>query len=109
MRPTAIRLVWALLWVAAGLTVFYMFRQVYMTFFGEFRRTHEQEHHLHESPPSMSYVLVLLGVLSLVGGFVHAAGIHRAVPARSSNFSVRSLFCRRLCAYPRVKCHGHVD
>ena len=54
---------------AAGLTVFYMFRQVYMTFFGEFRGTHEQEHHLHESPPSMSLVLVVLGVLSVVGGF----------------------------------------
>jgi NADH-quinone oxidoreductase subunit L len=41
-----------------------------MTFFGEFRGTHEQEHHLHESPPSMSLVLVVLGVLSMIGGFV---------------------------------------
>jgi NADH-quinone oxidoreductase subunit L len=61
-------LLWAILWIAAGLTVFYMFRQVYMTFFGEFRGTHEQEHHLHESPPSMAYVLVVLGVLSVFGG-----------------------------------------
>jgi NADH-quinone oxidoreductase subunit L len=59
---------WAMLWIAAGLTVFYMFRQVYMTFFGEFRGTHEQEHHLHESPPSMAYVLVVLGALSVFGG-----------------------------------------
>jgi NADH-quinone oxidoreductase subunit L len=62
-------IIWAMLWIGAGLTVFYMFRQVYMTFFGEFRGTHEQEHHLHESPPSMSMVLVVLGVLSVVGGF----------------------------------------
>ncbi|MDO8433610.1 MAG: NADH-quinone oxidoreductase subunit L [Candidatus Binatus sp.] len=62
--------VWAMLLMGAGLTVFYMFRQVYMTFFGEFRGTHEQEHHLHESPPSMAYVLVVLGVLSVVGGIV---------------------------------------
>src|SRR5207249_584999 len=41
-----------------------------MTFFGEFRGTHEQEHHLHESPPSMAYVLVVLGVLSVIGGVV---------------------------------------
>jgi NADH-quinone oxidoreductase subunit L len=47
-----------------------MFRQVYMTFFGQFRGTHEQEHHLHESPPSMSSVLTVLGVLSLAGGAV---------------------------------------
>ena len=62
--------VWAFLLLGAALTVFYMFRQVYMTFFGEFRGTHEQEHHLHESPPSMSYVLIVLGVLSVVGGLV---------------------------------------
>jgi NADH-quinone oxidoreductase subunit L len=62
--------VWAMLLIGAGITVFYMSRQVYMTFFGEFRGTHEQEHHLHESPPSMAYVLVVLGVLSVVGGVV---------------------------------------
>jgi NADH-quinone oxidoreductase subunit L len=61
---------WALLWLSAGITTFYMFRQVYMTFFGEFRGTHEQEHHLHESPLSMVTVLVVLGFLSVVGGFV---------------------------------------
>src|SRR5271170_3849590 len=60
--------IWALLWVAAGMTVFYMFRQVYMTFFGDFRGTHEQAHHLHESPPSMTVVLLILGFLSMVGG-----------------------------------------
>ncbi len=32
-----------------------------MTFFGEFRGTHEQAHHLHESPPSMASVLIVLG------------------------------------------------
>ncbi|HKF28254.1 MAG TPA: NADH-quinone oxidoreductase subunit L [Candidatus Binataceae bacterium] len=62
--------VWGLLLLGAALTVFYMFRQVYMTFFGEFHGTHEQEHHLHESPPSMALVLIVLGVLSVVGGLV---------------------------------------
>jgi NADH-quinone oxidoreductase subunit L len=62
--------VWAFLLLGAALTVFYMFRQVYMTFFGEFHGTHEQEHHLHESPPSMAYVLIVLGILSVVGGVV---------------------------------------
>jgi NADH-quinone oxidoreductase subunit L len=62
--------VWLLLLIGAGITVFYMFRQVYMTFFGDFRGTHEQEHHLHESPPSMAYVLVVLGLLSVFGGIV---------------------------------------
>jgi NADH-quinone oxidoreductase subunit L len=62
--------IWAMLWVSAGLTAFYMFRQIYMTFFGEFRGTHDQAHHLHESPWSMAGVLVVLGGLSALGGFV---------------------------------------
>jgi NADH-quinone oxidoreductase subunit L len=61
---------WVLLWLGAGVTVFYMFRQVYMTFFGEFRSSHEQDHHVHEAPLSMGLALVVLGVLSAIGGFV---------------------------------------
>lgn len=62
--------IWALLLASAGITAFYMFRQVYLTFFGEFRGTQEQAHHLHESPWSMAGVLVMLGALSVLGGFV---------------------------------------
>jgi NADH-quinone oxidoreductase subunit L len=54
----------------AGLTAFYMFRLVSMTFLGEFRGTPGQEHHLHEAPRSMTAPLVVLAVLSAVGGFV---------------------------------------
>ncbi len=54
--------------VASMLTAFYMFRLFFLTFFGKFRGTHEQEHHLHESPGSMTIPLIVLGVLSLVGG-----------------------------------------
>ncbi len=62
--------IWFLLWAGAGVTAFYMFRQVYMTFFGKFRGTHEREHHVHEAPPSMAAVLAALGALSAAGGFV---------------------------------------
>src|SRR5262249_10663659 len=54
----------------AGLTAFYMFRLVSLTFYGEFRGTAEQEHHLHESPGTMTGPLVVLAALSIVGGFV---------------------------------------
>src|SRR5258708_18899038 len=47
-----------------------MFRLVYLTFFGEFRGTHEQEHHLHESPASMTIPLIVLAALSAVGGAI---------------------------------------
>jgi NADH-quinone oxidoreductase subunit L len=54
----------------ALLTAFYMFRLLFITFTGKFRGTHEQEHHLHESPPTMTIPLVILAILSIVGGFV---------------------------------------
>jgi NADH-quinone oxidoreductase subunit L len=56
--------------VTAGLTAFYMLRLVSLTFFGSFRGSSEQEHHLHESPPSMTVPLVVLAALSVVGGWV---------------------------------------
>ncbi len=54
--------------LASILTALYMFRLLYLTFFGKFRGTHEQEHHLHESPSSMTVPLMVLAVLSVVGG-----------------------------------------
>jgi len=56
--------------VTAMFTSFYMFRMLYLTFYGNFRGTAEQEHHLHESPPTMTIPLIVLGVLSVVGGFI---------------------------------------
>jgi NADH-quinone oxidoreductase subunit L len=63
--------------VVSACTAFYMFRLYFLTFHGKFRGTHEQEHHLHESPKSMTIPLVVLAILSIVGGFIglpHAIG-----------------------------------
>lgn len=54
--------------VASMLTAFYMFRLLYLTFYRKFRGTHEQEHHLHESPKSMTIPLIVLAILAVVGG-----------------------------------------
>ena len=54
----------------ALLTAFYMFRLLAMTFKGKFRGTEEQEHHLHESPGTMTVPLIILAILSAVGGFL---------------------------------------
>jgi len=59
---------WAMALAGAGLTSFYMFRLVYMTFYGEFRGGEEAEHHLHESPWTMTLPLQVLAVLSAIGG-----------------------------------------
>jgi len=69
--PGAGKFVWLLGTLAAFLTAFYMYRLYYLTFYGTFRGTHEQEHHLHESPPSMTIPLWILGILSLVGGLLN--------------------------------------
>jgi len=52
------------------LTSFYMFRLLWLTFFGASRMTPETEHHVHESPLSMTGILVVLAVLSAIGGFL---------------------------------------
>jgi NADH-quinone oxidoreductase subunit L len=54
----------------AVLTAYYMFRLFFLTFTGKFRGTEEQQHHLHESPWLMTIVLIILAVLSIVGGFI---------------------------------------
>jgi NADH-quinone oxidoreductase subunit L len=56
--------------ITAMLTSFYMFRMMYLTFWGKFRGTHDQEHHLHESPPSMTIPLIVLAILSAIGGMI---------------------------------------
>ncbi|MDB5115424.1 MAG: NADH-quinone oxidoreductase subunit 12 [Mucilaginibacter sp.] len=56
--------------ITAMFTSFYMFRMLYLTFYGKFRGTHEQEHHLHESPPSMTIPLIILAILSVIGGLI---------------------------------------
>jgi NADH-quinone oxidoreductase subunit L len=64
------KILWMLGMFASMLTAFYMFRLIFLTFFGKFRGTHEQEHHLHESPPSMTVPLMVLAGLSIVGGLL---------------------------------------
>ena len=63
--------IWGLTLFSAALTGIYMFRLLFLTFFGNFRGTEEQKHHLHESPISMTLPLVVLAILSVVGGFIN--------------------------------------
>lgn len=64
------RLLWGVGILGSAMTSFYMFRLLFLTFFGSFRGTQEQAHHLHESPASMTIPLVILAILSAVGGFI---------------------------------------
>ena len=53
----------------ALMTAFYMFRLLWLTFFGTPRMDEKTAHHIHESPWSMTGVLIVLALLSTVGGF----------------------------------------
>lgn len=64
------KLMWALALLGSFMTAFYMFRLFFLTFTGKFRGTHHQEEHMHESPVSMTMPLVVLAVLSIIGGFI---------------------------------------
>jgi NADH-quinone oxidoreductase subunit L len=62
---------WGLGGLSAMITAIYMCRLLYVTFFGEFRGTDTQKHHIHESPLVMTVPLMVLALLSLVGGFLN--------------------------------------
>jgi NADH-quinone oxidoreductase subunit L len=57
--------------VGAGMTAFYMFRLFFVTFWGrDIRASHDVAHHVHESPWSMAIPLIILAVLSVIGGYL---------------------------------------
>ena len=63
-------LLWLFGALAALFTAFYMFRLLFLVFHGKSRVEHERELHLHESPPTMLFALVVLAILSIFGGYV---------------------------------------
>ena len=63
---------WALAWITAGLTAFYMFRQFFMVFHGKCRVAEHARAHIHESPYVMTVPLVLLAIGSIFAGWLSA-------------------------------------
>ena len=57
--------------IGALFTAFYMFRMLFLTFYGKFRGTFEEEKNVHESPLSMTFPLIVLAVLSVIGGLLN--------------------------------------
>jgi NADH-quinone oxidoreductase subunit L len=74
-NPHVSKFVWLLALVGAGLTAFYMFRQLFMVFFGECRADHHTQEHLHESPSVMTYPLIVLALGALFAGFIGLPGV----------------------------------
>jgi NADH-quinone oxidoreductase subunit L len=91
--------IWGLGSLAALCTAYYMFRLVFLTFFGKFRGTHDQEHHLHESPWTMTLPLIVLAALSTFGGIAlvwkHALAhwlepVYPAIAGRPATFEIHN-------------------
>ena len=93
----AYRLLWVIGYATALMTAFYMFRLVYLTFRGRPRMSHEVEHHIHESPKSMTVPLVdpgLLRDLRRMAGLAAQPGrIEIASRSSSNRCSPRSARC----------------
>jgi len=66
---------WVIGSIASIMTAFYMFRLLYLTFYKDFRGTEEQKHHLHESPALITFPLIVLAILALVGGAISLPGM----------------------------------
>lgn len=67
--------VYGILMISTAFTAIYMFRLYFLTFSGKFRGTPEVEHHIHESPLSMSLPLMVLAILSVFGGLLNLPGL----------------------------------
>jgi NADH-quinone oxidoreductase subunit L len=61
---------WALGVVTVGLTAFYMFRLLFLTFHGDSRLDPAHAQHLHDAPPVMALPLMVLAVFSIIGGWI---------------------------------------
>jgi NADH-quinone oxidoreductase subunit L len=66
----AYRILWGVGYATALMTAFYMFRLMYLTFHGRPRMSHDVEHHIHESPASMTAPLVTLALCAIVAGWL---------------------------------------
>jgi NADH-quinone oxidoreductase subunit L len=63
-------IIWFLALCGAGMTAFYMFRQLFMVFFGSCRADHHTQERLHESPSVMTLPLVVLAAGAVVAGWI---------------------------------------
>ena len=71
---------WGIGFLTAGLTAFYMFRMLYLTFHGESRLDKHVAEHVSESPVSITIPLVVLAVLAVFGGFFGIPHIFHILP-----------------------------
>jgi NADH-quinone oxidoreductase subunit L len=85
------KILWIIATITAGMTAFYIFRLVFVAFFGRYRSKEPSESHVHESPAVMTLPLIALGILSIIGGW---PGLSSHIPllGRISFFTEKANF-----------------
>lgn len=94
---------WIIGVITAGMTAFYMFRLVNLAFFGNPRYDSEVGKHIHESPKSMTVPLIVLAILSVIGGYVgipHSLGGSNAFGQFLSEVFVSKESAETVSQYP---------
>ena len=98
-------MLWGIGILAAGMTSFYMFRMMFLTFLGKSRMSAEVEHHVHESPYVMTVPLGLLAVGAVASGWV---GIPHVIGQYLFHFSQQfEHFLAPVFAHPLKPEAGH--
>ena len=77
---------WGVGFLTAGLTAFYMFRMIYLTFHGESRVDSHTAEHVNESPLSMTIPLMILALLAVTGGFFGVPHVFHLIPNGMENY-----------------------
>ena len=77
---------WGVGFLTAGLTAFYMFRMIYLTFHGESRVDSHTAEHVRESPFSMTIPLMILAALAVTGGFFGVPHVFHVIPNGMENY-----------------------
>jgi NADH-quinone oxidoreductase subunit L len=103
------KLLWGLGACAALLTAFYMFRLVFMTFFGKCRIKEGAEKHLHESPMVIVIPLIVLALLSIVGGYIGMPKLIGDVLGGMPNYLEHYLEPVFANANEYMKAHAHAE
>lgn len=93
------KIVWVMGTAVAAITAFYSFRIIFLAFHGKFRGTHEQEHHLHESPKAMTIPLIILAVGAISAGWV-------GIPSTLGGSNHIAHFFQPVLGHPHVQA-GH--
>jgi len=85
------KVLWAVGLLTAGFTSFYMFRLLILTFFGQARYTHDEVHHVHESPASMLIPLVILAAGAIGGGYLSVPSFLGFAPHEAAGESMETV------------------